>query len=382
MSIPPHAPLDRPLVALCITGLEPGGAERCAARLAMGLRETHFRTTVYSLMPRPAVGYSQLEGALEEAGVPLHFLGAHSLASTWRVLGALTRRLKIDQPRVLQTFLFHANLLGRLAARRARIEHVISGIRVAERRRGIRLWLERRTESMVDRHVCVSRAVAEFSRTRGGLSPQKLVVIPNGVDALLFDRTHPVSADDLGLPAGGRWIVYVGRLDPQKCVDRLLRMAARFLPELPHHRLLILGEGPDRLHLEADAARRGLSERVHFLGWRPDVPSVLRASQVLVLPSAWEGMPNAILEAMAAGLPVVSFEVEGVAELLGPNHLGQVVPRGDEDSFSAAVARFAANDQEARRAGEQNRLRARKEFSVQAMVDQYGRLYDELLALP
>ena len=119
------------------------------------------------------------------------------------------------------------------------------------------------------------------------------------------------------MPAGRDVVTCIGRLDRQKGLDWLLETAAIWLPQLPRCDLLLVGQGPERRKLEAQCRGLGIGDRVHFAGWRPDVAEILAASRLLVLPSAWEGMPNVVLEAMAAGLPVVATDVEGVRELLG-----------------------------------------------------------------
>ena len=121
-------------------------------------------------------------------------------------------------------------------------------------------------------------------------------------------------------------VTFVGRLEKQKGVNWLIESAPLWLAELPDCHLLLVGDGPMRATLESAAAASGLGERIHFAGWRADVPEILAASDLLVLPSAWEGMPNVVLEAMASRRPVVATDVEGVRELLGPGADLQTVP--------------------------------------------------------
>ena len=160
----------------------------------------------------------------------------------------VARRLATDsrgwQPDVVQTFLFHANILGRMAAWQAGVPHVVSGIRVAERRSGWRLCADRWTDRLVDRHVCVSQAVADFSQLEGGLPASKLLVIPNGVDVSRYDGAQPIASADLGVPPARRWITFVGRLDPQEGLEWLLEEAPNGWPSIADHDLLIVGDGP------------------------------------------------------------------------------------------------------------------------------------------
>ncbi len=132
--------------------------------------------------------------------------------------------------------------------------------------------------------------------------------------------------------------------------------------------------------LEAQCRRLGISGRAHFAPWRADIPAVLAASTLLLLPSVWEGMPNVVAEAMASGLPVVATDVEGVRELLGPDAPQQIVPYGDSDALSVAVVRLLQNPAAARAIGEKNRARVEGHFSIERTVAGYQRLWDSLLA--
>lgn len=367
-------------VGFCITGLETGGAERCLTELVTRLDPNRYTPTVYVLGPRPLAPRDALWNRLEAAGVEMLCFDALGIRDTWSVLRRLTRQLKTDRPRLLQTFLFHGNILGRLAARRAGIEPVVSGIRVAERRGRWYLWLDRWSESSVKAHVCVSEAVADFARNQGRLPPEKLVVIPNGIDPGRLRDVRPLELSTLGLATGRRAILFVGRLDPQKGLTDLLTAAPRFLDRLPKHDLVLVGDGPLSHALRLQASALGIGDRVHFGGWRDDVPSVMAASDLFVLPSHWEGMPNALLEAMGSALPVVATSVEGVSQLLGRDRGPQYVPPGDVEQFSEAVVQILEDPHLAARLGEQNRQRAIDQFSLDAMVARYETLYEALLS--
>jgi glycosyltransferase involved in cell wall biosynthesis len=132
-----------------------------------------------------------------------------------------------------------------------------------------------------------------------------------------------------------------------------------------------------RPSLRAAAEAAGLADRVHFAGWRPDVPEILAASSLLVLPSLWEGMPNVVLEAMASRLPVVASDVEGVRELLGPNAVRQTVAHGDSQGLVDAIVGLMCDSALATATGLENRRRAEESFGIARMV----RLYEDLWAL-
>lgn len=343
--------------------------------LALGLDRRRFEPRVFAIQPEPAPPRDELVARLREAGVPVHFSNARRKSEALRVVAGLTREWKAWRPAIVQTFLFHAGILGRFAAARARVPHLVAGIRVAERRQSWRLWLDRLASGRVERYACVSQSVADFTAHQGGIARAKLEVIPNGIDAATIASAPPAEA----LP-GQRRILFAGRLDEQKRVDWLLRAASVFLPALPGHDLLIAGDGPQRDSLIRLAAELNISDRVHWLGFRSDVPSLLMASEMLVLGSAWEGMPNVVLEAMACGKPVVSTLVEGVEQALGARFEEQTAPTTDSDAFASRVIAIANDPVLAARLGEANRERVIAEFSLARMIAQYESLYERLLS--
>ncbi|NLF09629.1 MAG: glycosyltransferase, partial [Pirellulaceae bacterium] len=150
-------------LALCITELDAGGAERCLTELAVRADRSRFAPTVYALSPRPPREEESFFPRLRAAGVEVHFLGGGSIWQFPKVVGRLTRLWRKHQPRVVQTFLFHANIVGRIAAKRAGVGPVLAGVRVAERGSRWHLRLDRATQNAVARYVCVSRSVADFT---------------------------------------------------------------------------------------------------------------------------------------------------------------------------------------------------------------------------
>lgn len=319
-------------IAFCITELDRGGAERALTQLVLGLDRREWLPRVYCLGPR-----GHFADVIEAGGVAVECLGASGVMNLPSVLVRLTLALRRFRPAVLQTFLFHANIVGRLAGRLARVPRIVSGIRVAERQSHWHLLVDRWTNWLVDHNVCVSRGVADFSVTQAKLRPSKLSVIPNGVDYELFASAKPTDLTSLGVPEGSPVCITVGRLERQKGIDVLLKAASRVLSNHPECHFLIAGEGPDRANLEALAKQLGLMNSVHFVGLREDVPNLLAASTVFVLPSRWEGMSNALLEAMATGLPVVATAVEGTTELVRPGETGLLVPAENSEELATAM---------------------------------------------
>lgn len=340
--------------------------------LATRLDRSKFSPLVISLASEPKPDRQSLVQRLADTGIPTIFLG---FQRGWDYFAAVRRLAEIfqsEQIDLVQTFLFHANVVGAKAALAAGIPHVFSGMRVADPRKW-RLIAERWATSRVERFVCVSQNVAEAYRW-AGFESDKLAVIPNGVDLNRFQAAASLNANPFGLPDARRAILFVGRLDKQKGLDRFFHELPVIFRVLPQHDLALVGSGPLKDSLSRLAARLGVADRVRFLGWQPDATAMIAAADILVLPSRWEGMPNVVLEAMAAGKPVVATQAEGTVELLGLAAIDQTAAVGDWKGLRERLIEIGQNSTLAADLGQRNRNRA-TQFSLDVMVQRYERLY-------
>ncbi|MGP0064860.1 MAG: glycosyltransferase [Isosphaeraceae bacterium] len=362
---------DRPVgLALVITDLDVGGAERALTALATRLEPSRWRVGVFCLG-----GPGRLAEVIRGAGVACECLDV-SRRRPLQAIARLARRLRRFRPELVQSFMFHANLASRLAAPWAGGPWVVGGLRVAERQRRWHLTLDRLTARLAVGSVCVSSGVLRFSRDVGGLDPARLTVIPNGIDPAPYDAAEPVPRATIGVPADAHLALCVGRLDPQKGLPDLLDAAERVIAQCPTWHLAMAGDGPDRDWLLGQLAGRAvLGERVRWLGARDDVPGLLKAADVLVHASLWEGMPNAVLEAMAARRPVVGTAVEGTEDLIVPGQTGWLVPPRNPDALARALTEAVADPERCKRLGEAARLRVEHEFSIDVTLAAYERLW-------
>ncbi len=368
-----------PRLCLAITELQTGGAERCLVNLACGLATEGFPVQVLSLAPLPAAPRDRLVQQLREREIPIHCLNLTSARQFMTGRRRLQHLLREHRIELIQTFLYHANVLASsLRKKKSSLIHV-SGMRVADPSR----WRQR-VESLASRRwqhtVCVSLDVARFAQGRLGLAAEQVSVIPNGIKVAPCQLDHdkrPVIGE---LPTDRKFLVSVGRLDRQKGLDWLLDMAPTLLDRCPDHDLVLVGDGPERQALKAQASQSGFTERIHFLGWRPDVTKILQASDLLLLPSRWEGMPNVLLEAMATALPVVCRDVHGARELLGDDDHGQVTTEDTPEAFLAHVIRLTSDPFCHASAAKQNQQRVRDHFTLDRMIQSYARLYTRLLS--
>ena len=378
--------MARVKIALCITDLDVGGAEQSLVALATRLDRARFTPTVYCLGPKPLGSEASCLPPLEAGQVEVQFLGACGVAAFPRVVGQLKRHFLLKQPDLVQTFLFHANVVGRIAARRAGVPRVVCGVRVAERKSRWHLWVDRLTARNVDRYVCVSQAVARFSIEEAGLPADRMTVIPNGVDVDRYPASDPIDPGTLGIGSGRRFVTFVGRLEPQKGLRWLIQSAPNWLARVPDCDLLVVGRGPEQKRLERLCVEMGIAGRVHWAGWRNDVPQILAASSILVLPSRWEGMPNTVLEAMAEARPVVATSVGGAPELVisgkpnqpAPGETGIIVLPESPDLLGIAMASLLGDGDRRKAMGEAAKTRVAEKFSIEKMVNRYMELYDKL----
>lgn len=360
-------------IAFCITELDRGGAERALSQLVLGLNRDEWSPRVYCLGPR-----GHFADVIEAGGVTVECFDASGLLSLPRVLLRLTLALRRFRPRVLQTFLFHANIVGRVAGRLARVPRIVSGIRVAERRSRWYGRVDRWTNWLVNHNVCVSQGVVDFAANETGLSRRKLSVIPNGVEYEAFASATPADLTPFGVPVGSPVCITVGRLEKQKGIDVLLDAASRVKVDHPDCHFLIVGDGRDRVALEARSAQLGLVATTHFTGLRADVPNLLATATLFVLPSRWEGMANALLEAMASGLPVVATSVEGSTDLVRSGETGLLVPAGTSVELAAAICSVLATPSRSREMALAAQSTVRSGYTTDAAARAYCHLYEQL----
>ena len=351
-------------VLYLVTELEPGGAERQLAALASGLDRKQYDPAVAGLAS------GALAKPLREAGVPVFSLGARGAADL-RVLPRLKRLLEEVQPDLLHTFLFHANVAGRICARLAKLDcPVVASVRV-EDPRCLHRWGESATARWADAFVANSDAMGIFLRKDLRIPAGKIAVIPNA--ALQLPPVQPGAfRKRLGLSTDAPLIVGVGRLDRQKGFDLLIAAVARLTPKPA---LALVGEGPERTRLEAQARKLGVA--LHLPGRLDSAAEALADATLVALPSRWEGMPNVALEAMGLGRPVVGTRVGGIPELL-EGGAGILVPPEDPAALAEALDDLLANPPRATALGGAARSKVRR-YSVENLVASHDALYRRLL---
>lgn len=236
---------------------------------------------------------------------------------------------------------------------------------------------ERYLSHLTTKVVAVSDHTAEELRTHQKISDRKLVTIPNGIDASAYVGQFDVAAKkrELGLPENGPVIGLAARLAEQKGLIHLLEAMPVLQSRFPDLHLLIAGEGELEASLKQSAVELGVDGQTHFLGPRRDVPELYAAMDLFMLPSYWEGLPMAILEAMAAGLPVVGCDVGGVATAVRPGINGLLVEPGRPDDLAEATTELLLDPNRMTQFGEAASKIFQETFSAEPMARAYERLY-------
>ncbi len=372
--------MGRSRVLLLVTLSEWGGAQHVVYLLARHLRQ-HYDVSVACAPGGQLVERLGREG-VRVIAVPEFVRALHP----WRDLAALVRLVRlIRQERydIVHAHSTKAGFLGRLAARLAGVPVVLFTAHGWAFTEG-RVWWKRAALALVERFcgllsttlVCVSRHDHDLARRFRVASAGRLVTIRPGVDPAPFGRVDPRAARlALGIRSGPV-VGFIGRLArPKEPLDLLEAMS-----RLSQGTLLIAGAGPLRPKIERFARRHALEDRVLLLGSREDVPDLLAAMDIFVLPSRWEGLPLAVIEAMMAGLPVLATAVGGVPELVEDGVTGLLVPPRDPEALAWALARLLSDPPLRRRMGAAGREKALREFRIDRMLEETSRLYEGLLA--
>lgn len=320
---------------MVITELDVGGAEKAFVRIAIGLKKRGWKVSVVSLR-----NSGPLASLLEAEEIEVTALEVGGLLDV-RGIFRLRRELQKKPADVLLSFLHQANLVGRIAGRLAGVRRIVCGVRVADRRR-IVTFPERLTKGLVDRYVAVSQSVGELHCQLCHIHATRMVAIPNGVDIDAIDAAVPAIRSEMGCGPGDRVVLCIGRLSAQKApLDALeaFRLMREQSTELkPDSRLVFIGEGELRSDLQRRVDELGLQSSVQLVGWRPDAWRLMKSANALLLASRWEGLPNVVLEAQAAGLPVVATAVDGTRELIQDRVTGRLAPPGDTKAIATALA--------------------------------------------
>jgi glycosyltransferase involved in cell wall biosynthesis len=352
-----------------------GGAEEHILTLFRRMDRTRFR--LHLACPPEAAELLARDLPADVEVIPLCLRGPTEMGGALRLADVLRRR-RID---VLHSHLFYSSLFASPVGRACGVPLIVETPHVRELWRRGRLKrsyvVDRLAARFVDRFIAVSKANARYLVEEKGLPAGKVVVVENGCDLRRFADSGAASTvrQELGLRGQDRVLLVVGRLEPQKGHRVLLDALPAVRAEFGSAIVVCVGEGGERAALEAQAVRLGVEGAVRFAGFRSDVQRWLAAADVVVLPSFYEGLPLAAIEALAASRPVVATAVDGTPEVIVDGQTGLTVPPGDAKGLAAAIARLLREPLLAHRLGQAGRRRVEERFDETRQVRMTEQLY-------
>lgn len=331
-----------------------------------GIKISEFKTLNVKLVTfNPFYRFSlrkffALRNLIEEGKFDIvHFHGIRAA-----MLGRISTLLMLRKPKIVYTIHgFHLNYCNPI-------------------KRSLLFSVERFLNRFTDVIICVSYSDKKTIIEKNLVEENKITVIWNGIDIEKFQRAKVdkfIKKKELGLPIDAIVITMIGRLHPQKDHETLLSAFRLIIPILQNAHLLIVGDGPLRLKLERYAQSLGLKEKVKFTGFRKDIPEILAITDIFVLSTLWEGLPLALLEALASAKPVIASDIESIREVVVNEEVGLLVPPKDPKTLAQAIIKVAKNPKKARNMGENGLRKVKEHFGFEVMAKKTMQLYENLL---
>ena len=367
-------------IAYCVGGMDLGGTELNAVRTAERLDHDRFDVTVASLVDK-----GPLLERYARAGIPVERFPITSLydRTALREGIRLYRFLAAKRIEIVHCHDMYSNVFASPWARLARVPLVIASRRWIHPVSDQRLELANRIAyRLVHRVLGNSRAVAQLLRDGDGVAERRILRVPNFVEERAFESPSAGARssfrNELGIPANAEVVGCIARLVDVKDHATLLRAVGLLAARRPALHVVLIGDGPCRAGLERLAGELDISARTHFAGVRPNLPNLHHFFEVSVLASVTEGFPNSLVEAMAAGRPVVATNVGGNTDAVRPS-TGMLVPPGDPDAFARALEWVLADQDLRRRMGAAALRIARSEYHVDSVIPGLEAIYVRLL---
>ena len=354
---------------LVINNLNLGGAEKLVSLLAPRFVDRGIETSELVLERTESV----LESSLQESGVVVMDTGPMSLYSVGQV-PALARRIAQGRYDVVHVHLFPAQLWSGLATIFSADPPLVTTEHSTYNRRRKPYFrpADRFNYSRYRRIICVSDVVASEMTKWLPSTSKKIVVIPNGIALSPIRDAQPLEPQEIGIDTRPA-ILCVGRFVPEKDHMTLIRAFAT----LDRGILILAGDGPTKRDMEALATMLGVSKRVRFLGFRTDIPRLLKSADVFVQPSRWEGLSLSLLEAMAAGLPIIASTAPGVSDSVG--EAGLLFEQANTVALAKRLTEVTQSD--TLRTGLRGRsLRRSLDYDIEGTADKYAALYHEIVS--
>lgn len=361
-------------LTLVVTSLFGGGAERQLVRLGVGMVERGWSVTIVALLPR-----NDFVDELAEKNIQVHVLGFSKTPRDILTFFKAIRVINAQRPSIVCAFMSHAVLLARVTGKLAGASKVISSLRSPVLGGRLMTQAIRLTDWLSAMTVMNSEFSTESLVAQGAVSARRAICIPNALEGIT-PSARPEQVERLRSQfnpghSAFVWLI-VGRLEYEKAHDDAFKALAGLLSSGEKASILVVGDGSLRPQLELQATALGVRDHVSFLGYRTDVRELMGAADGLVLPSRWEGLPNVVMEAMLAQLPVVATAVGGTPELIEHGVTGFLVAKGSPEDLEAAMRTVMHLDYHQRKElGEAARDFVSERFAPNTVLDKWERLF-------
>jgi len=356
-----------------VNGFAIGGGEMKVLELVQRLDKDRYDITVCS------VGQGgPLEAEFRKA-VPRVEVYEKKFSFDLSLVTKVARLMREQHIEILQTTLFYADVIGAYAAALAKVPVVISWEAVTGPFRWYHFWSYQLAMKKIDRVVAVSEDIRQRVIRERKLSPDKVVTIHYGVDLNKFaPQTPGLQRSAIGVSDDQIVLGTVARFDYPKGHKYLIAAAPAIVRQFPNVRFVLVGDGPLRQQVEDQIENLGMKEHFILLGFRRDITQLLGLFDLFILPSLSEGLPNAVLEAMACSNPVVATAVNGVVEVVDHGQTGLLVPPGDPDRLAGAVIELLQSPDRMKQMGRNGQGRVARFFSVEQQLRKFESLYQSL----
>ena len=341
------------------TDLERGGTPTVVRDVATRLNAPGVHVQVACLGRR-----GPLADEIEAAGLTVTALGACG-PTDLRVINTLSGLIGGGGFDTVLSFLVHANAAATLTSFRHSRVRYFQAIQTTQRRPAWHWWVQAAVQGRAERIIVPSQSVADCAHVRSLVGRRRIVVIPNAVDVDRFQRIARIAA------AGEFRLGFIGRLDPVKHVPNLVTAMSRIEARVALH---IFGDGPDRARIEQTVARLGLSGRVTLHGMVACPEDALSQIDAIILPSEAEGLPMVLIEAMAAGVPIIATDAPGIRDVVQNGRTALMVPVGDVAALASAIGRLAGDVGLRDQLVAEARVTVAQRFTWERVMSQYGKV--------
>ncbi|HRY37010.1 MAG TPA: glycosyltransferase [Candidatus Magasanikbacteria bacterium] len=364
---------NKPKILHLITGLDLGGAEQMMVETLPKIK--NFTHIVCSLTSKGSLGEK-----LEKEGIKVFCLNSGKYFSLSSVV-LFRKIIKSEKPDLLATRLIHADFYGRIFGRLFGIKNIVCSLEsvLDQPKYGKIFFLERITGFLVKKYSAVSQAVKNTYVLKASIDPKKITVIPNGIDLTKFQTNISKTETKNIYGWSDKFIIgYAAKMRPERNHKTLLSAFADFNKKIPGSLLILAGDGPEKENLITQAKNLNIYDSVKFLGNRSDVPQLLRAFDLFVSPSSYEGMSVAILEAMACGLPIIASDIEPNREIIENNKSGLLVPPFDKNILFEKMLYVYNSPKEALKLASGAKIKS-SEYSLENTVINLEKFYTPII---